>query len=146
MSIRTQVLVMSRDAFEKRDLKSKAVAISITSPGTTYPLPGGSYEDVLSLQFWDVTTGYMGGMSQRDAARAAQFVQRWFGKVDYLVVHCEMGISRSAGVAAAILMHFDGNAQQIFANRKYMPNMWCYQQVRSELKKISKDKIWKLCG
>ena len=49
-----------------------------------------------------------------------------------MIVHCDAGISRSSGVAAAILKAKTGDDSQIFNNPKYRPNMRCYRIVLDE--------------
>jgi putative flippase GtrA len=46
---------------------------------------------------------------------------------DKLLVHCESGISRSAGITAAISKYYFGNDNWVF--NKKIPNMHCYMQV-----------------
>ena len=46
-----------------------------------------------------------------------------------LLVNCEAGISRSAGVAAAIGKVFNGDDTFVFNSRKYMPNMLVYSKI-----------------
>jgi predicted protein tyrosine phosphatase len=43
------------------------------------------------------------------------------------VVHCEMGMSRSAGVGAAIAKTINGDDTAFF--KFYTPNMTCYRKV-----------------
>ena len=51
----------------------------------------------------------------------------------YVIVHCDAGISRSSGVAAAILKAKTGDDSQIFNSPKYRPNMRCYRIILDEL-------------
>ena len=46
-----------------------------------------------------------------------------------LLVNCEAGISRSAGVAAAIGKAFNGDDTFVFNSGKYMPNMLVYSKI-----------------
>lgn len=50
-----------------------------------------------------------------------------------IIVHCDAGISRSSGVAAAILKTYTGDDSQIFDSPRYRPNMRCYRLVLNEL-------------
>lgn len=50
-----------------------------------------------------------------------------------VIVHCDAGISRSSGIAAAILKASTGDDSQIFNSPKYRPNMRCYKMVLDEL-------------
>ena len=49
--------------------------------------------------------------------------------IDTLIVNCGAGQSRSAGVAAAILMYLTGSDRQIYDDKKYTPNRLCYSTV-----------------
>lgn len=55
-----------------------------------------------------------------------------FPNID-VIVHCDAGISRSSGVAAAILKAYTGDDSQIFNSPRYRPNMRCYRVVLDEL-------------
>lgn len=70
-------------------------------------------------------------MTDEQAAQVVRFVNR-LGAIgtDTLLVHCEGGVSRSAGVAAAIARHLNGDDSQFFG-AQFVPNMWCYRLVLS---------------
>ena len=51
-----------------------------------------------------------------------------------IIVHCDAGISRSAGIAAAILKYFTGSDEQIFRDTYYCPNTWCYRKTLGALR------------
>ena len=69
-------------------------------------------------------------MNNDDAQKVCDFVKA-NDNVD-IIVHCDAGISRSAGVAAAIMKYLTGSDMEIFKNGKYQPNMWCYRKVLSK--------------
>ena len=50
-------------------------------------------------------------------------------KVDKFIVHCEAGVSRSAGVGAAIMKALNGDDWDVFKNPLKCPNMKCYRTV-----------------
>lgn len=64
-------------------------------------------------------------MTRDDAAKVAQFLRR-HSNMD-VIVHCDAGLSRSAGVAAAIMKHFNDDDSPVFDSGKYYPNTWCYR-------------------
>lgn len=72
-------------------------------------------------------------ITQNDAAVIAEFVEKWWDKVDTVIVHCGAGISRSAGCAAAIAKFFTGDDSFIFGDPKYHPNMTVYRAVYTQL-------------
>lgn len=64
------------------------------------------------------------------------FVDSWVAKVDFILVHCEAGISRSAGTAAAILKAYDGDDSSIFDSKFFYPNRLVYRKVLNAFAKI----------
>ena len=55
-----------------------------------------------------------------------------------IICQCEYGQSRSAGCAAAILEHFQGNGITIFRDYKYYPNKLIFNKVsKKEIKGFS---------
>ena len=50
-------------------------------------------------------------------------------KVECIIVHCEVGVSRSAGVMAAIQKYLTGDDSAIFNNGAFSPNMYCYRMM-----------------
>ena len=90
-------------------------------------------KDVLFLNFDDIDFNHYYAIQETDAFRIAEFVNRWKNDVRKLVVHCGAGISRSAGVAAAIMKHLYGYDWAIFDNPKYNPNMRCYRLTLNAL-------------
>ena len=102
------VLVMSRQSMESfhgiGDMKY--VIISITDeyePEANIP-DNALCKDILRLQFSDIekNTDKYHAIYKFQAKDIASFVFKYHDKIDLLVVHCEAGISRSAGCAMAI--------------------------------------------
>ena len=84
----------------------------------------------LYLAFDDVTDPQdLWGITQRDATRIRDFVEKYKSKIETIVVHCVFGQCRSAGCAAAIMFHLTGKDMEIFRNPKYAPNMMVYRKV-----------------
>jgi predicted protein tyrosine phosphatase len=65
--------------------------------------------------------------TEKDAENILDFVAVYKDFVDLIVVHCEVGISRSAGVTAALSFILNGTDQYYFDN--YIPNMLCYRKI-----------------
>jgi predicted protein tyrosine phosphatase len=65
------------------------------------------------------------------AKQIVNFVKEHKDK-DYIFIHCEAGISRSAGIAAALNKFYNGKDKRYFD--KYCPNMLCYNLIMNELK------------
>jgi len=136
-----KIIVMSREkarrwSYEAYDKVPTAI-ISITDPhspinrfaceGMT-DAPNG-IQAVLRLQFADVNRGSPDCITAEDAEKVVKFVNEQKDKVQRLIVHCEAGQSRSAGVAAAILKYLTGSDTQIYDDPKYTPNSTCYREV-----------------
>lgn len=69
------------------------------------------------------------------AKEILDFVNHWVNKdpsLDLIVVNCHAGVSRSAGVAAALAMIFNGDDSIIFGDPSFCPNNW----VRSTILKV----------
>ncbi len=74
-------------------------------------------------------------MSLIDAVLIRDFVLKWENFVDEIWVQCEMGISRSAGIAAAISEHFELDSTGILNIKNYIPNMLCYNLTKEAFDK-----------
>ena len=68
-------------------------------------------------------------MSQEDAKKIKAFVERYKGRAEQIIVHCEAGVSRSAGVMAAIKEWLDGDKLSTWNDQRYRPNQHCYRQM-----------------
>ena len=64
---------------------------------------------VLRLQFDDVEVTEPNAITEKDAKEILSFVDQFLNKVDLIVVHCEAGVSRSAGVCAALMQIINGD-------------------------------------
>jgi len=122
---------------------SKVIVISITDPKSepvNLPLLD---LDVLRLQFHDLDKTYpISGpaivLFNTDMAHQIKgFVEERIDWVEnsrsgfddlIIVVNCEAGISRSAGVAGALAKYFYGDDSMFFSNAsKYLPNRLVYR-------------------
>ena len=81
------------------------------------------------VKFDDVERGADNCITEADALKIVSFVSETAKSQDRLIVHCEAGVSRSAGVAAAILKALTGDDKEVFNNPRYVPNMTCYRAV-----------------
>lgn len=115
-----------------------SVMISIRTPKdpwTPKPTRGNNLLDILYLEFHDIDrpNSLMSGMTDEAGHKVAEFVHKWWGNVDLLIVHCDAGQSRSAGVAAAILKAMTGDDSQIYDSPLYTPNSLCYRKTLNAL-------------
>lgn len=68
------------------------------------------------------------------ADKILEFVSTYALDVDLIAVHCEVGISRSAGCAAALSLIYNGEDQYYFDN--YLPNILVYRKIINQAVKI----------
>lgn len=119
----------------KEDFSLNRVIISIRSIGDynlEFNPKNYSIKDIIRVHFNDIEDGKY-AITFHDAERIAWFVKQYWNKVDQIVVHCDGGVSRSAGVAAAILKYFTNDDSEIFDNPNYYPNMMVYRRVLNAL-------------
>ena len=134
------VLIMSRNrakkfTFQPHDFTSAIISITDVDKelNTLIVNTDNGVKWVLKVQFDDRDKGEPFCITEKDAEKIAEFVKKTADKVDTIIVHCEAGISRSAGVAAAISKYFFNDDTAIFNNRQYCPNMTCYRYVLNAL-------------
>ena len=86
---------------------------------------------ILKLKFDDVERDSkdLHCITKEDAESIVKFVNKNKNKVDKFIVHCEAGVSRSAGVGAAIMKALNGDDWVVFNNPTMCPNMKCYRTV-----------------
>ena len=91
-------------------------------------------KNILFLTF-DDTDNTTTGIQKKDAKRIKKFLNTNIPKynIDTILVNCNAGQSRSAGVAAALMFYFNNDDTPIFDNPMYKPNMLCYRTVLNEL-------------
>lgn len=97
---------------------------------------------ICPVKFDDVNRGEINCITKEDAEKIARFVMKHINTktcVDHLIVHCEAGKSRSAGVAAAILKFYAGNDMQIYGSPRYTPNSTCYSMVLEALYNLEEE-------
>ena len=123
--------------FEKQD-ESYAV-ISITTPG--FPHPAFNTPHQLQLKFHDADqyrypeherAKMIAGLRLFDAEQAKMiWLFAYFAievGVQYILTHCDSGISRSPAVVAALHEKFYGR-EIAYYFRQYSPNRWVYRMM-----------------
>lgn len=130
------------------DFDKDKIIISIRDPNKVKPefnINNSSIKDILYLSFYDIseeTKSIFGGfesMSPIDAILIRDFVLKWQDEIDTIWIQCEMGMSRSVGIAAAIMEYFDMDSKEILEGNQYYPNRLCYDLTKNEL--INKKEI-----
>lgn len=72
-------------------------------------------------------------ITDEQAAHIATFVQTNLANMEYLIVSCEMGQSRSAAVAAAIVEHYTNRPCAIYNDKRFYPNELVYHKVKDAM-------------
>lgn len=70
---------------------------------------------------------YGGLFGIEDGIMVKNFVEKHLNKVDYFLIHCDAGVSRSRAVAAALELVYNGNDGEHF--KKGVPNRTVYKEV-----------------
>ena len=78
---------------------------------------------------FDDEEGGITSMTPQNAYDILDFVEKWLDEDVDIIVHCGAGVSRSAGVAAALSLLVNGDDSNIFDDGRYSPNMHCYRSV-----------------
>lgn len=126
--------VMSRYEMMRYTERADAPCVIISISGKSTPDATFAYNpnvlDVLRLRFGDIDDEHAdesdGIMTELDAEAIASFVSEHADDGADLFVHCNKGVSRSAGCAAAIMLAEDGDASAILDDAEYRPNMHCF--------------------
>ena len=132
------VLALSEDEAVEFTSSEPYIVISINDPGEkpVKLMSGPNLKGVLRLQFWDAdrADAQYPPISGGQAMQAARFVRDYPG-VSLIVCHCRAGISRSAGMAAAIARWRNGDraGDRFFKLTKYLPNRYVHDQVYQSL-------------
>lgn len=130
-----KILVMSRQkaksaSYHRAWPTTAIISIVDVEAKPVYFSPEATWiKSILKLRFDDVEKGEDNCLSREQAGRIADFFLKTRDQVEQIIVHCEAGVSRSAGVAAALLKYAGEDQNQILKNPKYRPNMTCYRMV-----------------
>ena len=145
-----RISVYDRNSIQNMDVPTRPhIIISISSP-TCSPAQIRTTRATLgrvNLFFWDLDrlptnedVVEHSGMSLieanlfqiSDAKKIIDLVEAHFEETEEIIVHCQAGISRSAGVAAALHLVLNDSDEPIFSNKRYKPNMRVYRMVLNE--------------
>jgi predicted protein tyrosine phosphatase len=127
--------VYSRKEIERvRPHEVPHIVISITSTREDVAVLRASdhCRGILRLSFLDadersepVVSGELFSLDQ--ARQIWTFVERHQRDVQLILVHCDMGISRSPAVAAALALVLNGNGDEFLLADQYVPNTLVYR-------------------
>lgn len=99
-----ELVVLSREDAEHYEPSLKEICISISDPDAEPAKVSTVFEAVLRLHFDDITETYASSdiLFASDHARAINdFLDKW-PDAEKVIVHCNMGVSRSPGVALGL--------------------------------------------
>ena len=120
-------------SYESHDFKTAIISITDTDKADVIFEKNevNGIRAVLRLKFDDVERDYKNEhcITKEDAENIVKFVNKNKNKVDKFIVHCDDGVSRSAGVGAAIMKALNGDDWDVFKNPLKCPNMKCYRTV-----------------
>jgi len=133
--------ILNKYTIHKFNLDQKAynVLIRITSPFEELnDLENRSqYREILELKFYDFEkeTNGLKIFDNYELETILKFFTRHV-QCDNMVIHCEQGISRSAGVAVGWLLFKDdrGSIYKIYHGKKHMPNKRIVEMFSKRLK------------
>ena len=96
--------------------------------------------DVLFVDFYDLTP-FSIPVDEYDsillqAKEIAAFVNNKIKEGKTILCQCDYGISRSAGLAAAIYERWLGKGIEIFSDYRYSPNQFVFNKILHELKQL----------
>ena len=132
------------------------VLIRVTSPGVE--LPGlkdeGIYRDILELQFFDFEEDISGLyiFNETILNRLLEFFEK-HRNCNNMVIHCESGISRSAGIAVGWFLFNDSMSSiyKLYHEDKHLPNRLIvfefYKRFKKNIAQINrweKDRLKRL--
>ena len=135
-----ELVVLSRLQIIRYRGDAPYVVVSIRSPGESIPKLQADLFRVtrINLAIYDtlpeweaLSYGPVPAMTMGDAQRIARFIAAHWG-VCRIVVHCRLGISRSAGVAAGVLDALSLDAT-LYDGAPYEPNRHFRQWIREAL-------------
>lgn len=130
---RLRIAIASREIAERYACGLRHAVLSITDPGMgpARLADNSNRLGVLRLSFDDAAPrlGYLGSsirlFDERLARVAAEFVSAQLQATELLVIHCEAGRSRSAGLGAALSRWQNGDDAEFFA--RFSPNRRVYE-------------------
>ena len=140
-----KIKVLNRETFENFKSDESFVVISITDPNSEKVKIKNKPIDILFLQFYDLDkdtaifpySRFIFNTNQ--AEQILNFIEEYKDKVNLIVVHCEAGISRSAGVAGALSLIYNGSDEYYF--KHYLPNIFVYRTILNMYMKNKKEKL-----
>jgi hypothetical protein len=128
-----ELRIFSRDAVERYEPEGVEICISITDPAAPAAELSPGFAAVLRLAFSDIVAVESSEdvlFAPDHASAIVGFVEKW-QHADRLVVHCQVGVSRSPGVALGICDGFGWPATALEESYPFW-NRWVRQVLASQ--------------
>jgi len=128
-----KIVIKSAENIESyvSSLDEDFLLISITNPWSRYiHIPASKHcKGILRLRFHDTAQKHRGKVHFRP--RHAQRIKRFVLKndTDLIICQCQAGISRSAGVGAALAKYYNLDAEEYFKTGGYVPNLLVFRTL-----------------
>lgn len=123
-------------SYSKKQNDNTSIIISISCNSENFPnietTDNNKIRNVSYYHFDDEEVG-ASSISEIQAKDIADTVLKYKDSVDTIIVYCDAGVSRSAGVGAAIMKYLFNDDMEIFNNALYAPNIRCYRYVLNAL-------------
>lgn len=129
-----QFLVLGREEIKDFTFEKPYLIISVTDPKNTDAdiVHSSNLVEILRLKFDDIgkpnkfqfdnSTDVL--MNSEQAKLILEFVKENLNKIDLIICQCEQGMSRSAGIAAALSKIMQNEDEYFLKN--YWANRWVY--------------------
>lgn len=133
--MKIKVLSREKAEIEVFNIKEPTLIISIRDfkdpDKARVSIKNENIKGIVFLNFDDVEENdrYYSCITDEDAKKICEAVNEMKDFVTQIIIHCEAGVSRSAGVAAAIGKYLNGDDMFIFGAPRFSPNITCYRKV-----------------
>jgi predicted protein tyrosine phosphatase len=119
----------------KKPFPSNTALISVTDLMYDFAYLKNKPAYLLQLKFDDVCrVDFDRAVQNEQAIEIASFIKSAISNAKILICQCDYGVSRSAGIAAAVRQFLYEDGIEVFAARKYSPNKLVYRKVLEALK------------
>lgn len=134
---KVQFEIRSRLAAKNFTCDKPWAAISVSTRPECFPeLSTVNQVGLLQLGFWDISQpktydARLAGklFTKEQAKQVLDFANEMMPKIETMLVHCEMGLSRSPAIAAALENIFYGKGSEATYFNKYIPNVLVYKTI-----------------
>lgn len=138
-----EVSILSKSSLynliEKKELPSNTAIVSFADEEDEF-LEFPDNVDVLKVVFYDIRPHTIVKEHYDrllpEAKDIATFVNQKLKEGKNIICQCDYGVSRSVGLAAAIMERYVKRGIDVFADYRYTPNQFVFNKVYEELVKL----------